>query len=168
MIAPSKRAFAKRPSRASERHFADLYLYLRELFPPREDPPTPTGRAYTPTGRMEIARFRDEWPVALAALATDAAADELLRIANALPPEDAIWIRWRWREAVVAARRQAWRPLAPGDVLALMRKADNRWLADEDDLLALVMESLGRLDNNLTSQPEFPTHRFLGAAPRAE
>lgn len=147
-----QKKFLERVDSSVERRLADLYLYLRELFPPAEDPPTPTG-SYTPTRRMEIARLRNEFPAILAGLATDKAADELLRIANALPASERIWMRWRWREAVVAQRRKAWRPPASEVVLALVRQANSRLLADENDLLTLVVESLERLDDNLSNQP---------------
>lgn len=146
-----QKKFLERVDSSVERRLADLYLYLRELFPPADDPPTPTG-SYTPTRRMEIARLRNEFPALLAGLGTDAAADELLRIANALPAGERIWMRWRWREAVVAQRRKTWHPPGPEVVLALVRQATSRLLSDENDLLALVMESLERLNDNLTNQ----------------
>jgi hypothetical protein len=133
------------------RKLAELFLLLRELFPPGEDPPTPPG-VHSPTARMEIGRQRDGLPQILSAIATDAAVDELLRISQILPAKERIWMRWNWREAIVATRRKAWSPLSATSVLQLVHKAENRWLTDEDDLLALVMESLERLENNLTKQ----------------
>src|SRR5690606_18585184 len=97
--------------------------------------------------------LRDKSPGLLAALGTDAAVDALLRLANAVSAKDRVCIRWRWREAIVACRRAAWRAPTSETVLTLVRRADSRLLVDESDLLALVLESLGRLDDNLTNQP---------------
>jgi len=148
-----QRKFLGKSGVGNEEHLADLYLAMRKLFPPENDPPTPVGRSFTPTRRMEIARLRDEFPSLLAALGTDAAVDALLRVANVVPVKDRVWIRWRWREAIVACRRTMWRSPASETVLALVRRADSRLLVDESDLLALVLESLNRLNDNLTNQP---------------
>lgn len=148
-----QRKFLDKSRAGNEGQLADLYLTMRKLFPPEKDPPTPIGQSYSPTTRMEIARLRDDFPGLLAALGTDAAVDALLRVANAVPAKDRLWIRWKWREAIVACRRAAWRAPASETVLTLVRRVDSRLLVDESDLLALVLESLGRLDDNLTNQP---------------
>lgn len=148
-----QRKFLEKFGAGNEEHLADLYLSMRTFFPPEKDPPTPIGRSYSPTPRMEIARLRDEFPSLLAALGTDEAVEALLRVANAVPPKDRVWIRWRWREAIVACRRAAWRAPASETVLSLVRRANARLLVDESDLLALVLASLRRLDDNLTNQP---------------
>jgi hypothetical protein len=143
-----------------ERRLADLYLYRYQLFPPEKDPVIPPGRTVGVTREMEMARLRDELPDVIASMGTEAAADELLRVANELRPRSALWVRWRWRDAVVSARRKAWRPPTPELVLALVRKSSARWVSDEDALVALVMESLGRLDKNLTSEPNSQRRDF--------
>lgn len=148
-----RRNFLNRSEPRSADQLAELYLLLRQLFPPAGDPAVPTDRAYSPTRRMEIGRLRDELLQALVVLGTDAAAAELARIAERVPAEDRLSVRWRWREALVAARRKAWQPPAADVVLRLVEKTNRRWLLDEGDLLALVLESLARLEDNLTKQP---------------
>jgi hypothetical protein len=100
---------------------------------------------------MEVARLRDEIPGVLAARGTPAAVSELERIARSVPAHDALWIRWRKREALVALRRSQWHPPSPESVFALVEKSGRRWITDEDDLLSFVMESLARLERNLAA-----------------
>lgn len=146
-----RRSFFKNTDAVSEFRLAELYLYLLNLFPKHEDPPVPTGRAYSPSLRMEVSRLRDEVPGVLAARGTPEAISELERIARSVPAHDALWIRWKKREALVALRRSQWHPPGPESVFALVEKSGRRWITDEDDLLSFVMESLARLERNLTA-----------------
>lgn len=148
-----QRSFLHRSTSLTEKRLADLYLLMREIFPPAKDPRVPTGEVYSPTHRMEISRLRDGLPDTLAAMGTDAATDELVRIAKILPAKEAIWMRWRLRDAVVTVRRKAWQPPTANFVVSLVQKANRRWLSDEADLLNLVQESLARLQDHLVRQP---------------
>lgn len=148
-----RRGFLKNADSVSEFRLAELYLYLLELFPKRTDIPIPYGSSYTPTSRMEIARLRDEIPDILAAKGTPEAVVELERIAQRVPEQDALWIRWRKRDALVTLRRSTWHKPSPESVLNLTERSERRWIRDEDDLLALVLESLDRLETNLQRSP---------------
>lgn len=148
-----RRNFLNRGQPRLPSQFADLFLLLYQLFPPASDPPVPVGKAYSPTWRMEIGRLRDEMLQALVVLGTEEAAMELARLAEKVIPADRMSVRWRWSEALVAARRGAWQPPQPSVVLSLVEKANRRWLVDEGDLFDLVLESLARLEDNLTKQP---------------
>jgi hypothetical protein len=64
-----------------------------------------------------------------------------------------LWIRWRKQDALVAMRRASWQAPKPDAVLALIEKSERRWIQDEDDLMAFVIESLARLQTNLRESP---------------
>ncbi len=155
-----QREFIKNIENVPPRRLGELYLYLLALFPMREDPPTLVGRTYSPTRRMDMARMRDEFPALLGSMGSAEAVEELERIACHVPAADAVWIRWRKLAALVALRRGSWRPPAAKDVLALVEKAERRWIQDEDDLMALVLESLDRLQTNLRASPNSLRDRF--------
>lgn len=144
----------------AERKLAGLYLYLRKLYPPAEDPRVESGRVFTVTPRMEIGRTRDQLTTTLSTWATKEAIDELGRIARTVPEQDRIWVRWKQRDAIVASRRQAWTGVVPALVLQLARKASRRLLEDEGDLLSVVIESLERFNRNLTRRPNSPKKKF--------
>jgi hypothetical protein len=143
-----------------EQKIAEFYLYLRELFPPDEDPKVESGVFSGVTARMEIGRTRDRLPSHLVALSTPAAIAQLGVIAAALPSKDRIWMRWRLHEAIVARRRQTWTGFAPEVVLQMVQKTTRRFLTDDDDLLAVVTESLERFDRKLTRSPNSPKIEF--------
>ncbi len=160
-----RRNFLKRGQPRPADQFAELFFLLYQLFPPVSDPPVPIGKSYSPTWRMEIGRLRDEMLQALVVLGTEDAATELARLADKVVPADRLSVRWRWREALVAARRSAWQPPNPSVVLSLVEKANRRWLVDEGDLLDLVLESIARLENNLTKQPNSLRRDFWKVRP---
>jgi hypothetical protein len=163
-----QREFIKNIENVPPRRLGELYLRLLDLFPKREDPPIPFGRTYSPTRRMDMARMRDEFPALLGSIGSAEAVEELERIACSVPASDAVWIRWRKQAALVALRRGSWRPPAAEEVLALVEKAEHRWIQDEDDLMALVIESLGRLQTNLRASPNSLRDRFWTRTGKAQ
>lgn len=148
-----QREFIKNAEDVAPRRLGELYLYLLDMFPKRKDPPIPVGRTCSPTRRMDMARMRDELPGLLASIGSIAAVEELERIARRVPAADAVWIRWRKQDALVAMRRGSWHAPASDAVLALIEKSERRWIQDEDDLMAFVLESLTRLQANLRESP---------------
>ncbi len=155
-----QRQLLEKVQRGAEEKLANLYLYLRKLFPPSEDPRVDSGRVHTVTPRMEIGRTRDQLTTTLATWATPEAIAELGRIARKVPATDRIWVRWKQRDAIVANRRQTWTGVAPALVLQLVRKSNRRLLEDEGDLLAVTIESLERFDRALTRKPNSPKKDF--------
>ncbi len=82
-----QKGLLKRIQPGAERKLADLYLYLRTLYPPAEDPRVESGRVFSVTPRMEIGRTRDQLTTTLSTWATKEAIDELGRIARTVPEE---------------------------------------------------------------------------------
>jgi len=127
---------------------ADLYLLLTKLFPPEQD----EQRSGTVTPRMEASYLRDRQLGRLVAMATDDACRELSRLAAALPKQR-LWLNWQYRECLTAKRRKIWKPKSADIVLRLLESHKHRLIEDEDDLLELVIESLNRLQQSLTTGP---------------
>jgi hypothetical protein len=132
----------------SERQLADLYLKVQELFPPSTDPKR-DGEFGGVTPRMSVMDLRRNLITALEARGTEEACGELLRLSSALP-EESIWLRWRYYTARTGKRRKAWVPLPPQTVLGLATRGDARLVQNADDLLEVVLESLERLQVQLT------------------
>ncbi len=133
-------------STLSERQLADLYILVRNLFPPETDPVFEGG--FVPA-RQSVVYLRTTVLDVLQSRATPEACRELLRLAHALPVED-LPLRWRHRNAVTMMRRKSWAPPSPRRVLELTAQPEKRLVNDEQDLTELIVESLGRLQDKLT------------------
>jgi hypothetical protein len=131
---------------------AELYRYLRKLFPITEDPP-PHGDIGS--SRWSAARLRDQQLTALTSLGTMEACRELLQLA-VLFKENSLYLRWRYKECLNTARMKLWTPYSPKAILLLAEKAIHRLIATEADLLEIVLESLDRLEKALvgTNNPQ--------------
>jgi len=131
----------------TEKQLADLYLKVHGFFPPETDPDFSRGGFVTP--RQSVVHFRGDTIVALEARGTEAACQELLQLANALPLES-LWLRWRYYSARTSKRRRLWTPPTPQTVLVLAAHGEARLVSDANDLMEVVLESLGRLQVQLT------------------
>lgn len=130
-----------------EKQLADLYQKVHSFFPPETDPDFSRGGTVTP--RQSVVQFRGDIIGALEARGTEAACGELLRLADALPQES-LWLRWRYYTARTSKRRKSWIPPAPKIVLDLAARGEARLVMDADDLMEAVLESLNRLQIQLT------------------
>lgn len=159
-VAHSQSGEEKWPDRADAApKLAQLYLFVRKLLPRRDDEPTPAG-VFTPTLRMQAAQFRDELPRKLAAMGTEEACGLLEGIANKLPPGERIWIRWVLRDGIIGMRRRAWTAPPTNVVTTMVGNAESRLLRTDDDLLAVVVESLGRLEDSLQRRSNSPIDEY--------
>jgi hypothetical protein len=131
----------------TERQLADLYLKVRGLFPPETDPDFTRGGRVGPRGM--ITQFRGEVVGALEARGTEDACRELLRLANTLPTES-LWLRWRHYSARTGKRRKSWTPIKPSIVLQFVSREEARLVANADDLIDVLLESLERFQIQLT------------------
>jgi len=132
----------------SEEQIADLYLLMARLFPSKEDTASPSG---TVSPRQSVTYARSGLLNALAARANQPACDQFLRLA-ADRPEDATWLRWRYRSTLTAKRRGEWVPLPVEIIERLTSNPQSRLINNEDDLLELILESLAQLQASLRSQ----------------
>lgn len=131
---------------ASEPQLSEIYLLLQRVFPPETDAPIASGEV---TPRQCIPQLRGELISTLTARGNDAACRELLRLSEAVPKER-VWLRWRYWEAIRLKRRRTWQPLPPQVVRSMLDNPAARVIEDENDLIAVIIESLDRFQANLT------------------
>jgi hypothetical protein len=95
--------------------------------------------------------FRGKLTAALVNRASPEACAGLLMISSQLPPDERIWMRWRYHEGVKNVLSMAWtaRRRASGELLAMMRDARKLTVDSADDLLEAVLASLERLQHRL-------------------
>ncbi len=127
----------------------NFYLLLEEWFPTADDPEHPSGEDFEATARDDVAFVRRRLLWGVARTGTWEAVSELERVTATRP--DLALPRELWHEAEQAALRADWSPSAdPRAVLAVVADAQRRILRTPDQLLDLVLESLGRLQEHLT------------------
>ena len=144
-------------SRLTAEEAAELYLWLDGTFPPEEDNVYLSGVVHQVTARDEVARWRNNVLTELQERGTREAIVALEKILQARPHYD--WLYWTIRKARENARRETWIPLTPEQVLKLGTRPDAKLIRGPEQLLDLIVESLGRLDTAL--QGETPVSTFL-------
>ena len=132
-----------------------LYLWLAKHFPHAEDPKHWRSSKVTP--RDELALWRRSILSELKRRATPEACQVIRRIKEQLPDIDGL--AYTLLEAEKLVRRRSWAPPSPRDLLELMRENENRLISSGNQLLAVIVESLNRLQDKLHG--ETPSARFL-------
>jgi predicted NACHT family NTPase len=141
--------------RLSEEEIGDLYLWLVRHYPPSEDPQHDGVHWVGP--RESVAYFRDAVLSQLQHRGTPAACRTVERLATALPGLS--WLRWAAVETRGHMLRQTWMPPRPDVLLRMVRDRDLRLVESGEQLLAVVIESLRRLEQEF--QGENPAAPFL-------
>ncbi|MHB8644194.1 MAG: NACHT domain-containing protein [Thermomicrobiales bacterium] len=129
---------------------ADLYLWLIAQYPPREDPvDDDDGELFHEiTVREDIATWRDSIPGLIMERATPDALAALRRVSEALP--HIRWLRIVVAETEDTVRRATWRPrYTPTQLLRLAHDSRSRIVQNGDHLLAIIEESLQRLERDI-------------------
>lgn len=132
----------------SDSQLADLYLLIYKIFPPVEDQETTDDSV---PRRRDVDSFRSAVVNALVARGTDESCRQLLRLAAELPDQK-LWLHWRYQEALRTKRRTEWTPLTPRLLLDLAAKSSARLVNNEDDLIEVIVESLERFQEVLTTK----------------
>jgi hypothetical protein len=122
---------------------ADLYAWLVRRYPPSEDPLVDGLVTY----RIAIGQWRDYLLTHLRNRGTEGACRALERLVGELP--ELGWLRWTLLAARRLTRQRTWRPLEPAEVMGLVASAAARAVRNADQLLDVVVESLGRLEDKL-------------------
>ncbi|MBW5445797.1 hypothetical protein GE107_06945 [Cohnella sp. CFH 77786] len=132
----------------SEMELADLYIWLVNRFPYQEDPNHDDDEmAHFVGPREEVTSFRDEILRYLSNKGTMESCDQLARIVSELP--ELPWLKWTLFEAQDVTRRKTWSPPSPIDIIKLVGTKRNRLVQREEQLLEVLIESLGRLEQKL-------------------
>lgn len=133
---------------------ADLFDYVRILFPPEDDPELPSGFV---TPEQRIALWRSALVSHLVQRRTTTAHQALHRLVQTYPQD--LWLRTQLSEAADALRHDAWQPPSPLVLCKLAASHDTRLVENGEQLLDVLAESLVRLATAL--QGETPAGQFL-------
>lgn len=137
----------------TEAEAADLYVWLMDRYPPsdyyvqyRDD-----GHLTAIGLKESIAMWRDDIPRDLQNRGTFEACRQLERIMEALPVirED---LRWTLYQAKAEARLKTWAAPHPSEVQELTAERAARLVRNGNELLDVVIESLGRLEGKLQGE----------------
>lgn len=121
-----------------------LYLRLVELYPHEEDVEREAGEAHWVTTRDEIQSFRK---AVLQTLTDRGAAQQVEQIREVHPNLE--WLIQYERQAEEEARRRAWSPHAPEDVLELANRKKARLGRSGPELFGAVKDALEDLEEEL-------------------
>lgn len=136
----------------SESQVADLYIWLARRYPRTEYFVAGRSNGMVAYGRKEhISNWRDGIMRHLQNRGTFEACRQIERIAEELP-ELRETLKWTLYQAKTEARRQTWVPPEPEDVLVLAARLGTRLVQNGDQLLAVLIESLGRLEEKLQGE----------------
>jgi hypothetical protein len=134
----------------TEQQLRGLYVWLRERFPSSVASHV-AGSHYVTEGEM-IRDLRREIIETLVSRGTYDACAAISGLIDALA-EERRYLSWRLRDAVLNARRAAWRPPAVEAVISLLQVPARRYIASARDLLDVILESLSRLQLKLNGTP---------------
>lgn len=132
----------------SEDQLADLYLLLSQEFPHAEDPRVLA--AHRVETRESIAEYRESVLQQLRAKGTVAACTAISRLKEQLPFLERL--DWTLRGARRVMLQSTWSPVAPSQLRELMSQAGRRLVRNGQELQAVVLESLGRLQQELRGE----------------
>ncbi len=130
----------------AEERLGLLYVWMSARFPPSSDVYPAGVHVVDDTERLR--ELRNSLLFHLVNRGTRDACRVLATLVEQLPDQRP-FINWRLAEAVENARRRLWRPLAPQEVLELLRDKDRRYVDSEGQLVAVLEESLARLQERL-------------------
>lgn len=125
---------------------AEIYLWLRERFPPETDPQF--DDAHIVGSREQIGRWRDALLRQLGEQGSLEAVDSMRAIVAALPFDR--WLAHQLATAEAALRRNQWTPTPLPQLLQLARDRRAVLVHDPNALTAAVVEVLGEIQTRLT------------------
>jgi len=139
----------------TEEQLGDLFEWTTREFPHSED--RTFGGGHFVGEREMVERWRDSLLRQLENRGTEAACRVLGRIERTFPELD--WMKGVRARAERNARRQSWVPPSPAALIALVAQPELRLVESGEQLLRVVLESLGRAQDEL--QGETPAVRDL-------
>lgn len=149
-------------SRLSEAEVAEFFIWLANQYPFAADPSLDD----VGSRRWDLARFRDSLLNHLQSWATPTAYRELERIVHLFPHVEQL--KFRLLEARQTLLRETWLAPSPSDFLQLTQKKDVQWVRNSDDLLAVIIETLRRLQVKLQGKPPMAPFLWNGTRPKEE
>lgn len=136
---------------------SEFYILLSERYPPSEDPNHEDESMFSVTDRDEIGYWRWSLLYNLRDRGTTDSVRVLEELVHKLP--DQKWLPQVLSDARENLRRSEWSSPEPEHLLALLSNSENRLVYNGAQLLAVLEESIARLQGKL--QGETPSARFL-------
>ncbi|HEY2323977.1 MAG TPA: ATP-binding protein [Thermoanaerobaculia bacterium] len=133
--------------RLSEEHLGQLFTWVATEFPSATDPRHDVDEVYSPSLRDDVATWRNALVRSLQYRGTAAAVKALKTAASRLPAET--YLARIIVEAEQHWRSRGWQPLSFTNLLELLRSREARLVESPAELLAVVEESLDRLEKKL-------------------
>ena len=125
-----------------EREFAELYVRVERLFPRKDDPVHPGGRAHAVGPLEQVAHMRDSLLRQLVGRGTAESVLALRWTVSQLPQLQ--WLTFQLREAEQIMRIRTWTPLTVADVRKVIANKSAKLLQVPPDLADILVESLQR------------------------
>lgn len=139
----------------TEKQVADFYIWLEETYSHDEDPVFNSSEAHFVGTRESIGNFRDNILNRLREWGTPQACQEIQRIINHFPELN--WLKVTLFNAQKNTRTKTWQPPNSAEIFKLVSDSQKRLVNDANELLAVLIESLQRLEIEL--QGETPAAR---------
>jgi hypothetical protein len=123
---------------------AKLYVWLSRTFPQAEDSEWNSGIM---TPRDKTGDFRDSVLRVIQNTGSQESCQAVRWISSQLPHLD--WMKWVILSAEEITRRRTWNPPSAKEVLELVQRQEAYRIANEEQLAALVLRALNKIDESL-------------------
>ena len=134
-------------STLTEAQLGDLYTWLEQTFPIREDPLRQSGVASFVGPRDAVGHLRDGILGQLVNRGTEAAVEALRNVLRQLP--DRNWLAYRLLDAEQAMRRKTWSPLSPAEIIRVTETARGLLVQSAAQLADILVQALRRYEREL-------------------
>lgn len=134
-------------SSLSETQLGDLYIWLEQTFPVREDPHRLSAGAFFAGPRDSIAHLRDRILSHLVNMGTEAAIRALQNVLRRLPDRD--WLAYQLLEAEQIMRRKTWSPLSPSEIIRVTETIRGLLVQSASQLADALLQALRRYEREL-------------------
>jgi hypothetical protein len=131
-----------------EDEIGDFYLFLCRILPQSEATEDSEYESDWVTPRMSASQLRNGVLNTLCARSSMAACAQLNRVATGLPNQ-ATWLHYRLQQTLSTVRRNEWQPFPLPDLAAILASDHKRIVRDNGDLMNLILEALGALQQHL-------------------
>jgi hypothetical protein len=134
-------------SALTETQLGDLYTWLEETFPVRQDPHRAGGGAFFAGPRDSVAHLRDGILTRLVNTGSEAAVEALQNVLLKLPDRD--WLAYQLLDAEQVMRRKTWSPLSPGEIIRVTETTRGVLIQSAQQLADILVEALRRYEREL-------------------
>jgi hypothetical protein len=146
-------------ARLNDNDLANLYLWVLDTYAevkPKEEAtwmgPDESAFGWR-NGILELLQSRG----------TESACEAIIKLMRARP--DQAFLKWSLQRAQEMARFQSWEPVEPEIILQLARDSTKRLVRSAEELLGVIIESLGNLANKLRGETPLVSNLWNEVSP---